>query len=117
MVGSRSDLLWRVRNRAEPGVAMTFDQPQLGVEMVIDYDTAIHSAARSDNLRWVDSMQSEHGGKREDASVDGVAAQGHAGSACIDDYGREHSERMSPNTLIGIALLRITDVGQFADES
>ena len=57
------------------------------------------------------------GGSARRAGVDAVAAKREAGAAAVDDHGRKHAERMSPNALLGRRLLRVADVGQFADEA
>lgn len=43
--------------------------------------------------------------------------QGKGSAAGVDDYGRKHSEWMSPDVLIGIGLLCVADIRQFADET
>ena len=78
---------------------------------------AIHAAAEADDLFGIDRMETKHGRKSQASGIDAIAAKCEAGAAAVDDYRREHSERMPPNTVFGVALLRVADIGQFADEA
>src|SRR6476659_3799237 len=85
--------------------------------MFIDCYMSIHAAAHADDLFGVGWVEAEHGREGETSGVDAIATTCESGAAGVDDHGREHSERMPPNTMLRVELLGVADVGQFPDKT
>ena len=106
-----------LRDHAETGVAVAFDEPKFGVDVVVDHGMAIHAAAWADDLFGVDRMEAEHGRQCQASSVDAIAAERQAGAAALTMTGGNIPSGCRQTLWSASRLLCVADVGQFADEA
>src|SRR4029079_19592836 len=92
MTSSHIDLIRRAGWRSETCVTVTFDEPELCFEMLIEHDVSIHAAARANDLLGVGAVKAQHGWQSVQRNFSRVATDRQAGLAAIDDHRWKHAE-------------------------